>query len=313
MKQIPIRLQSHLKQHATTWCYLMRVECVGRYAGVVRGFTSLDAPLEYDDGQGLVQYRADNGFMPAKFKRAADFGVGNSEITGWVTDESITERDILSGIFDSAEVTIYRVNYNDLSAGHEVVEFGTFGETQFDENRWKCEFRGLMQQAKQPYGEVYSLTCRNQYGDDKCKMPFEWITGTVTAVGDDAMLMFQSDDLTQPEAFFAPGVVEILSGAAAGVDMDVDEFLAGGSIRLALPLPVPVATGDTFRIRVDCDKLFSTCQRKNNVLEFRGEHLTPVADSSLQVPGAHIASQGASVGGSGGGDPGGGGETEVPE
>lgn len=294
MKTIPIQLQSHLEEYATTWCYLMRVACVGKFNGVVRGFTSLDDSLVYDDGDGAVTYRSDNGFMPAKFQQEAGFSVDNTEVTGWVTDEEITEADILAGMFDSAEVTIYRVNYMNLSQGHEVVAFGTLGETQFNENSWKCEFRSIMQQAKQPYGKVYSLTCRNQYGDAKCKMPFEWFEATIDNLGEDPMLIFVATELTQADGYFAPGVIEVLTGANAGADMDVDQFFEGGIVQLALQMPMPFQVGDVIRIRVDCDKLFETCKAKGNVLEFRGEHLTPVADTGLGVPGAYIERQGAS-------------------
>lgn len=306
MKQIPIALQTHLREYATTWCYLMRIACVGKWSGVVRGFTSLDESVDYDDGQGRLLYRSDNGFMPAKFQQSADFSVDNTEVTGWVTDDDISEADILAGMFDSAEVTIYRVNYADLGAGHEVVAFGTLGETQFNENSWKCEFRSLTQQARQPYGKVYSLTCRNQYGDEKCKMPFEWHTATITDVGDDATLQIACDSLSQPDGFFAPGVVEVLTGGNAGADMDVDQFFVGGIIQLALQMPVPFSIGDQIRIRVDCDKEFATCKMKGNVLEFRGEHLTPVADTGLAVPGAYVRRVGGGSSG-GGGNPGGGG------
>lgn len=310
MKKIPIRLQSHLQEYATTWCYIMRVACVGKWAGVVRGFTSLDQSLVYDDGDGAVTYRSDNGFMPAKFQQQADFSVDNTDLTGWVTDEDISEADILAGIFDAAEVTIYRVNYMDLSQGHEVVAFGTLGETEFDENRWKCEFRSLTQQSKQPYGKVYSLTCRNQYGDEKCKMPFEWFNVTIDALGEDPHLVIVASELEQADGYFAPGVVEVLTGANAGADMDVDQFFTGGIIQLALQMPMPFQAGDTIRIRVDCDKEFSTCKVKGNVLEFRGEHLTPVADTALAVPGAYIRRAGGGGGGGGGGNDGGGNQQE---
>lgn len=292
MKQIPIQLQTHYNSYATTWCYLMRISCVGRFAGTIRGCTSLDEDVVYDDGQGPLTYSASNAVAPAKFQQAADFSVDNTEITGWVTDDEISMTDIMAGIFDFAEVTIYRVNYMDLTQGHEVVAFGTLGQTKFTEDFWRCEFRSLTQQSKQPYGEVYSLTCRNRYGDEKCQMPFEWISGTIDALGDDPTLVFQAGELVQADGYFAPGVVEILSGANAGADMDVDEFFAGGIVRLALQMPMPFQIGDQFRIRVDCDKEFDTCKAKGNVLEFRGEHLTPVADTGLSVPGAYVSRQG---------------------
>lgn len=295
MKQIDIQLLEHLQGHATTWCYIMRVASVGKWHGTVRGFSGLDESFEYDDGQGPVFYMADNGFMPAKFQGTADFSVDNSDVVGWVNDEEITDADILAGIFTSAEVTIYRVNYMNLAAGHEVVDFGSFGETQLIGNKWRCEFRSLMQKAKQPTGEVYSLTCRNQYGDALCKKPFEWVSGTVTAQGTNNLLDFTASGLGQAEGYFAPGVIEWLTGDNAGADMDVDDFAVGGIVRLALAMPMPIKVGDTFRIRQDCDKTFETCQARGNYLEFNGEHLTPVGDTGLAVPGAYIVQQGAST------------------
>lgn len=289
MKTIPVNLLSHLSGMATTWCYLMRVACVGSYAGVIKGFTSLDVNLTYDDGDGPVLYRADNGFMPAKFQQEATFAVGNSEVEGWVTDAEISERDILSGMFDFAEVTVYRVNYNSLSDGHEVVAFGTLGETQFSGASWKCEFRSLTQQTRQPYGNVFCLTCRNIYGDAKCKKAFEWVEATVTSVDTDANRVLVAGDLVGvAEGHFSPGVLEVLTGENAGADMDVDESYVDGRVVLALPLPFAFAVGDMFRIRGDCDKQFSTCKAKGNHLEFRGEHLTPVSSTNLATPGAYV-------------------------
>lgn len=290
MKQIPIQLQDHLSRHATTWCYLMRVACVGKYAGRVFGFTSADHGIRYDDGSGMLDYRADNGFMPQNFARAADFGVDNTDVVGWVTDETITDRDILAGMFDSAEVTIYRVNYMNLSAGHEVVEFGSFGETKISGRRWRCEFRSLMQRAKQPFGEVYSLTCRARYGDERCKHPYEWFEGSVVAASGPVQIAVEG--LSQDDGYFAPGLIEWLTGDNAGADMDVDDYV-DDTVILALPMSMPVRPGDTFRIRRDCPKTFEACKERNNILNFRGEHLTPVADAGLQVPGAHVHREGA--------------------
>lgn len=294
MKNIPILLKNHYLTYATTWCYIMRVAFKGKHQGMVRGFTSLDVPITFDDGQGPVLYNSDNGFMPARIQTTADFSVDNTDIKGWVSDDGITEADIIGGIFDGAEVTIMRINYMRPQDGFEIVNFGHFGETQWNDTQWKCEFRSLMQQAKQPFGEVYSLTCRNQYGDKKCKKEFVWFEATINVLDDDPMLLFQSDDLDQAEGFFAPGVVEVLTGANAGADMDIDEFHAGGVVRLALAMNMPFQVGDTVRVRQDCDKLFETCRdEKDNVLEFRGEHLTPVADTGLQVPGAYVQQEGA--------------------
>ena len=293
MKAIPLALQQHLVGGALTVCVLMRVRCVGRWEGRVMGFTNLDAPITYDDGAGPLVYSPDNGFTPQRVEHAADFGVDNSEAIGWVSDTGLTRQQITAGIFDYAEVTVYRVNYLDLSQGHEIVLYGTLGQTQIDGIRWQAELRSLMQQAKQPIGQVYSLTCRARFGDQRCGLPLAWTEGTVTGLGSDSERIFAATSLTQASGYFTLGIVRWLSGDNAGAEMEIDDHAPGGQIRLALPLGFPIRVGDQFKIRQDCDKAFATCKAKNNALNFRGEHLTPVAERGLQTPGAYVKSVGA--------------------
>lgn len=292
MKTIPSQLLSHLQEYATTWCYLMKVQCVGKYAGTTFGFTSLDVPVDYDDGEGSIQYSSSDGFMPSKFQKASDFDVDNADITGYIQDSGITQADILSGIFDSAKVTIYRINYMKTAAGHEVVDYGVFGATQFIDKSWKNEFRSLMQIAKQTFGPLWSLGCRATYGDSRCGMEYEWVDGTVTSVGDDSMLEFYDTSLGQTDGYYAPGVIEWVTGNNAGAEMDVDAYVADtGYVRLTLEMQLTIAEGDTYRLRRDCDKTFATCKARGNYLQFRGEHLTPVANTGLMTPGAYVSTK----------------------
>ena len=288
MKQIDIKLLDHLKGRATTWCYLMKVVCVGKYDGFVFGFSGLDEDIRFDDGLGEVLYRSDMGMGTSKFASNASFGVGNAEVTGWVKEDVITQEDIFSGLFDNAEVTIYRINYMRPQDGYECVNFGSFGETIFAENNWRCEFRSLRQRARQPFGRVYSLECDAQYGDERCQKPFVWVDGVVTEVGD-GRLSFTASGLTQAEGYFAPGVIMWTGGDNTGKDMDIELFNAGGFVRLMLRMPRTIQVGDTFKIRIDCDKTFLSCRDiHGNKHRFRGQHMIPVADQGVQVPGAYI-------------------------
>lgn len=293
MKTIPTALSSHLAGKATTTALIMKVVCKGKYAGTVKGFSSTDHDLNYNDGQQEVTYLASEGFSQSKLQFSADYNVDNAEASGVVTDNAIGYSDIIAGIFDFAEVTIYRVNYMDLSQGHEVVAFGTLGQTIFDEEQWRCEFRSLMQQAKQPHSTLYSLTCRATFGDSKCKIPLAWVSSTVTDYSDDPYRLFQAATLSNPDDYWSPGVVEWLTGGNAGLAREVEQSWADGGVRLALPMPNPIGVGDTFRIRRDCKKTVDACKAYGNIINMRAEHLTPVADVSLSVPGAYIKSQGA--------------------
>lgn len=287
MKSIPIALQAHLDEQATTWCLLYRVACTD---GTLLGFTSLDADVTYDDGDGPLVYHAENGFTIERLQASADLAVDNTELRGWLSNAGVTEQDIRAGLFDFAAIRIYRVNYLSLADGHEIVATGTAGETRFTRNGWITEFRSLTQQLKQTVSKLYSLTCRAQFGDALCQKPFAWVTGAVTAVGAESDRIFTDSGNAEPDHHFDIGVVDWLTGANAGVQMEVDTQIAD-VFSLSIPLPYPIQIGDTYRVRQDCDKSFAMCRdTHDNVIHNRSEHLIPVSDGgSNLVPGAQIS------------------------
>ena len=294
MKRIPAQLRNHLAGDVHTVCYLMRIDCKGSFAGTTIGFSTLDANVIYDDGLSVVEYKASNGFTQERIQSSAEYTVDNTDVSGWVTDTGVTDQMIHAGIFDYADIRIYRINYmQPTPSSHELVNLGTLGQTIFDEQQWRCEFRSLMQQAKQPQSTIYSLTCRAAFGDEKCGMPLAWVSSTVTDYSDDPRRLFQAATLNNPDHYWAPGVVEWLTGDNAGIQMEVEDSWSDGGVRLALPMPFDIKPGDTFRIRRDCKKTFEACKEYGNVVNFRGEHLTPIADTALSVPGAYIKQVGS--------------------
>jgi uncharacterized phage protein (TIGR02218 family) len=315
MKSIPIALQVHYDADACTTCQLTRVETKD---GTVYGFTDLDADVVYDDGGGSVTYRAENGFTPSRQQASADMAVDNSELAGIVSDTGITMQQIRAGLFDFAHVRIYRVNYMDLSQGHEIIATGTAGETRFSDTGFRVEFRSLTQQTKQPISPAYSLTCRARFGSKAistndidssgtasfeeahpCGMDFTWYGGAVTSVGTSLRTTFTDTGLSQADSFFTPGVVEWLTGSNAGAQMEVDEQTndsSGKSVRLALPMPYAIQVGDTYRIRQDCNKVARDethgCKYHwgaDWIYHFQGEPDIPVSDGGANmIPGAQI-------------------------
>lgn len=307
MKSIPIALQAHLDQDATTLCQLVRVETKD---GTVFGFTDLDADLIYDDGDGDVTYRADNGFTPSRLQASADMAVDNAEMDGVVMDGGITMAQIRAGLFDHAKVRIYRVNYMSMSDGHEIISTGTTGETKFSDTGWRTEFRSLTQQFKQPLSPAYSLECRARFGSKAigtadgsyeerhpCGMDFTWTAATVTSLGSTARRIIVASGLAATGDFYAPGVIRVTSGPNTGMEMEVDSYDGTTkTITLALAMPYAFSASDTFDIRQDCSKLWDDedhgclyhfgADRKDH---FQGEPHIPVSDAGANlVPGAQI-------------------------
>ena len=201
---------------------------------------------------------------------------------------SPTEAQIRSGLFNFAKVTVYRVNYNDLTSGrHEVVVYGKAGETGYSELGWKTEFRSLSQLLKQTISQPYSLTCRAKFGDARCTKAFVYTAGAVTSLGAETDRQFNDTSIVAANGFYNGGVIEWLTGNNAGAQMEVDSYTVG-VFALALAMPFAIVNGDTYRVRQDCDKTFATCKTTHaNTLFFRGENLIPV-DGTAMVPLAEI-------------------------
>lgn len=302
-KQIAAALLDHYAEDDTTACLITRVRCKD---GTLIGFTDLDVDVVYDpslvdpggtgDDWGELTHTAENGgFSFARLENAADLTVDNTELSGVVADTGITQAQVRAGFFDFAEVRIYRVNYLDLSQGHELVASGTAGETVFSDNTWRTEFRSLIQQLKQPEVDLYSITCPVQFGSEACGKSFTWVAGTVSSVGTDTEREFTAS-ISPTTGTYALGVVEWLTGDNAGAQMEVDNNTTS-AFALSLPLPYPIQAGDTFRVRKDCSKVWDDDTNgclfhwgSERASHFRGFPDIPVADGGASmIPGAQIS------------------------
>lgn len=288
MKTIPIALLERMQRPTGSWAFLAKV--VSAKTGTVYGFTTLDDDIVFNDGIHQVTYDSRNELRPQNIQNSNTYDADSTELLGWFNKQ--LESLILAGIFDRAELTIYRVNYLHLEDGAEVLAYGSVGETSFAtkaNGRRKVEFLGLRSQLRQVVNEMYSLTCRAQFGDQRCKKPLVWENGTVSTVGTSPYLSFGASGPARPAGYFNFGVVEFLTGDNAGATMEVEEWTGGGA-RLSFLTPYPMKAGDTFRIRRDCGKTETDCMAYANIVNMRAEHLTPVEDKGIMVPGAYIKS-----------------------
>jgi uncharacterized phage protein (TIGR02218 family) len=291
MKQIPFQLLNTLQKPGRSTCFLVKV--VERNTGIAWGFASLDARVPFNDGIHDLVYDPSQELRPQNIQNTADMEVDNTELAGWFTDA--IEQRILAGNFNSAEVTIYRVAYLNLSYGAEVIAYGQIGKVEYSASsngKRKLEYRSLTQLLKQKLNDVYSLTCRNAFGDDKCGMPFVWHSGTIDDV-EDNLLRFKINGVAAADGFFDLGMVIFDDGANATFDMEVESWTADGWVTLSFVTPYEITNGTAVRIRQDCDKRAATCKAYGNIVNMNAEHLTPVQDQALMVPGAYVKSQNA--------------------
>lgn len=291
-KNIPIALLDTFGKPGTSTCYLVKI--VTREDGIF-GFASTDFIVNFNDGLTLTAYQPDEELRPQNIQSSADMTVDNTKLIGWFNDA--VERKVLSGAFDAAEITIYRVSYLRLSDGYEIVGYGTVGEVEYNsdaKDKRKVEFRSLTQQLVANTNQFYSLTCRADFGDDRCGMPFVWFDGEVELIPDqNAFLIFKVTGIVQPDDFFALGVLHVVDGDNAGADLEIESWDSDGNVKLSYVSPYVFVNGINVKLRQDCEKTETACIAYGNIINMRAEHLTPVEDQSLMVPGAYIKSQNA--------------------
>lgn len=300
-KSIPAQLLENIRKDTTTLCVLIRVD------PVQPGYTSygaalLDQPVTYDDGISELVYQAIIGAQPSTLVFGADLSIdgGTTENLLPEFDFPISEADIIAGAYDFARFTAYKVDYEDLGAGHEVIAHGTLGRFVVNDDglSFTHEIRGLAQNLKQSLTEKWSLACRATFGSQPggpdvfpCMYDTDplWEAAIVEGVGLENTRTFMTSGLSPPFGG-VPGMVRWLTGSNAGRQYEVEEFNSdsdGQTIGLAFNTMFPIQVTDTFEFRDDCPKTPEACKERDNWQWYRGESKIPVSDAGqIAVPGA---------------------------
>lgn len=306
-KTIPAQLVAHKALPATTLTSCIRMGPLpdGSYVAL----TMLDRAIDYDlnDGVGVLTYHARTGIDLSQFVASADLSVDNAEASTlqeqptW-PNTGITEAMIDRGDLRGVEFIVFEVNYNDLTPGrHEEFSSGLIGEVRLlpgglivPELR---DWSNVLTQAS--VNQLYLKTCRATFGSQPigtgggvveerypCMYDLtpEWVNGTVTAIGAEVTRDFTASGLAQAADYFAPGLVEWLTGDNAGMSREIEAFGLGGVVTLRNLSRQPIQVGDTFRIRRQCSKKWTghnSCKDTfANQQWFRGEPNIPDASAN---------------------------------
>lgn len=348
-------LAGDVQTNATCWL-------VTRTDGKIFGFTDHDVSISV----GGVVFDASTGYTTSAIEMSDGLAVNNLELTALFDSDIIIESDLEAGIWNYAAVSIFLVNYMDLTMGTVPLSGGVLGEVTINYGGFKVELRALSQIMQDPVGEVFQPNCRAFLGDSRCQIdlgpltatgsvqslvnPVSWNDSTLTQVGPTVSYtdaqghtipnvspfviptvpptggafvantqvtdysgnvqtevssgpgqgQYSVDsagnytfgaidhgnerfiDYTYSIGYFAYGLVTFTSGLNAGYSEDVKAF-APGVVTLVLPMPFPIAPGDTYTIVAGCDRQFGTCKgRFNNIIHFRGEPYVPGLDTILR-------------------------------
>lgn len=181
MKTVSAGFQTHLNGDTA----LARLWRVTRVDGREFYFTDSDRDITFE---GNV-YESSVGYDATAIDNQSGLSVDNLEVTGFLSSDAITDRELRGGLWDYAEIRIGIVNYSAPTQGRIAMRRGRLGEVVYDErsNQFQAELRGLTQQYAQQIVELHQQECTADLGDERCKVPILpalWTPQTVYAVGD---------------------------------------------------------------------------------------------------------------------------------
>jgi uncharacterized phage protein (TIGR02218 family) len=230
-------------------------------------------------------YESAVGYSATDIESSAGLSVDNLNVQGIIDAASITEPDLMAGLWDGARVELFEVVYSDLTAGTRPLRAGTIGEVTMGRVGFEAELRALSQALSQEMLELTSPTCRVDLGSTRCGVDLTGFTVTGTVTSASSARVFSDTGRTEADDYFAFGVVEWTSGANDGLSMEIKSSTSAGAVSLVLPMPYAIAAGDTYSMVAGCDKLFATCGGKfANVVNFQGEPHIPGQDFMYRGP-----------------------------
>lgn len=303
MKSISVSLMDHFGLGTTTLAMLWKVV---RADATIFGFTTHDEDITYNDGTNTVTYAAGSGMTNTANASKSDGSVDNLEVTGFLQSDSITEADVRSGLWDNAVISIYVVNYNDLTMGDIKLRSGTTGEIKMGNGVFTAEIRGLTQQLTTVIGQLYGPLCRAELFSNPGMSGSSGFEAAIDATSHyfcmlnaasfrqsgsvmsspNAVTIIPNGGLTGASGYFSDGIIHFTSGVLNNYYFEIKNW-DGTRLTMYLPLPYMPSATDTFTIEPGCNKTTSDCFTKfNNIVNFRGEPFIPGNDLVLLYPNA---------------------------
>lgn len=287
MKTVPTQMQTDLDSGATTHCYCWAITVGGFGGSPTLGFTDHDLDLSFEG----ISFRAETGLDASAISRTDGLRVDDMDAVGILDSEAITSQDIANGIYDNALVTIWRVDWTDVS-NRVILMRGPIGTITRGRIGYRAQLKSLSAYSDVKTGNVYSTKCRHTLGDSICRVS---LTGNFAASGVVASVVSRrifattaSTVVDKDAGWWTGGLLTWTSGNNNGRRVEVRfQSLSGSTATFELfePMQADIAANDAFSITTGCEKTIGVCNSKfNNVLNYGGFPRVPQQDFILSYP-----------------------------
>jgi uncharacterized phage protein (TIGR02218 family) len=262
--------------------------CIERRDGVTLGFTSHDRDIEV----GRLLYRASPGMQPTSITHSLGIETDGLEIGGAIDHEGITTKDLKSGRWDKARISIFLFDWMDAQAGTRILAEGELGEISYSDLGFQADLRGLTAQLDAPVVPQTSPGCRVSFCAAACGLNarrFQHLARFVSLNNDVLHYSWVADNQSPPrlpKGAFTYGRLSWLEGKNCGLTNSILDSQQGNITLADTPKFVP-EPGSLISLFQGCDKTIATCaNRFANAVNFRGEPNLPGNDILTRYPGA---------------------------
>lgn len=279
MRSASAELDTHIWEECPTLTTIWKLKRAD--ASLALGFTEHDRDLTYDDGGGEVTYKSTEGYSVSTAAARVGGSVDSMDATAFFASPDLTDDDLQRGLWDHATVTIYLVNWADLTQGHILLFHGSIGEVSSKGVEYKAELRSLAAKLQTRQGRSYTADCdASRVGDERCQFQYTsafYTDGTVASSTNPQV--FTSSALNAADHWYAYGLLVWTAGNNAGRESSVQSQV-GDVLTLMTPTPRDIEIGDTFRVYAGCDRTHHHCVTKfDNVVNFQGFQHIPGNDA----------------------------------
>ena len=249
MKDTPAPLVAHYQQVVAT-----RAKCViiKLRNGVFKRFTEHTKDLVIDGNL----YVTGAGISRSAIQQKSGASKDNMDLMGIIDSAEVTDKDILSNLYQDAEMWTFEVNYKDVDMGKNKLTYGRLGEITYgDDGTFKIKHRGITSLFENAIGRKYGKLCHYTLGDTGCGVDTSlaaWKkTGTLTAITSRRRL--EDTSRTEADNFFQYGELTMTSGANSGLSVDVKSNTDAGIIVCVIPFPFDLLVGESYEIIAGCN------------------------------------------------------------
>lgn len=162
MREIPEELAARIESGAAELCH---VWVLTRADGLRLGFTDHDRDLEVE---GVV-CRAASGWTAGAAESAVGPGAGSAAVAGGLDGEAIADADVEAGLFDRAEVELWRADWA-RPALRVRMWTARLAKIRREGGAFVAELEGPLAALERVVGRTLGRDCDAVLGDERCRV-----------------------------------------------------------------------------------------------------------------------------------------------